>query len=117
MQIIETKRLILRPFEMTDVDDFSVICADEAVMQYIGGGAHDKAQTKIKLKQWIENFNKDGFGLMALIFKESNELIGFCGLIRQKVDSKNYIELGYRLAQHYWGIGISKGGARWFDAG
>jgi len=105
--MITTKRLILRPFEMTDVDSFAPICADEEVMRYIGGGAHDKATTKTKLEFITKSYEQDGFGLLALIFKETNELIGFCGLIRQNVDNKDYIELGYRLAHKYWGMGLA----------
>lgn len=59
-------------------------------MRYIGGGPHDKAMTEIKIKQWIENYKVDGFGLMAVIFKETNQLIGFCGLMRQTVDGADY---------------------------
>ncbi len=53
IKIIETKRLILRPFKLTDVEEFSVICADHEVMQYIGKGAHDKAQTEIRVCQFL----------------------------------------------------------------
>jgi len=32
---IKTKRLILRPFEKEDIEDFAVICADPEVMRYV----------------------------------------------------------------------------------
>jgi len=107
MKNIETKRLIMRPFEMTDVAPFSAICADEEVMRYIGGGVHGEAETKIKIKLWISRYREDGFGLLALNHKKTNEFIGFCGLIRQVVDNKKQFELGYRLARKYWGVGLA----------
>ena len=105
--IIETKRLRLRPFTLLDVEPFSEICADENVMRYIGGGAHDVAKTRENIISWISHFEQKGFGLMALIHKEDNKLVGFCGLMPQTVDGKDYIELGYRLAQDYWGKGLA----------
>lgn len=44
---------------------------------------------------------------MALVMKETNELIGFCGFIHQIVDGDEYLELGYRLDEAYWGQGIA----------
>lgn len=105
--IIETKRLFIRPFKLTDIAAFAPICADEEVMRYIGGGAHDRIETEKRMTNWILSYQQDGFGLMALIHKESKHLIGFCGLIRQTVDGEKYIELGYRLAKDYWHQGLA----------
>lgn len=44
---------------------------------------------------------------MALILKESNVLIGFCGFIHQTIDGDQYIELGYRLDEPCWGSGLA----------
>lgn len=44
---------------------------------------------------------------MALVLKETNELIGFFGFIHQIVDGDEYIELGYRLDEAHWGKGIA----------
>ncbi len=37
-------------------------------------------------------YEKQKYGLMALVMKETNELIGFCGFIHQTVDEVEYIE-------------------------
>ncbi len=107
MKVVETDRLLMRPFCSNDIDVFSAICADPDVMKYIGGGAHDRKQTQIKVAKWIKAYENQGFGLIVLIHKKSNELIGFCGLIKQVVDDKECIELGYRLAKKYWGQGLA----------
>ncbi len=106
-KIVETDRLLMRSFHNSDVNAFSAICADPEVMKYIGGGTHDIEQTQTKITKWIKNYETDGFGLMALIHKKSNDLIGFCGLIKQIVDDEECIELGYRLAKKYWGKGLA----------
>ena len=48
--LLETERLLLRPFQLTDVKAFARICADPEVMKYIGGGAHDMVTTE----KWIK---------------------------------------------------------------
>ncbi|MBA2649606.1 MAG: GNAT family N-acetyltransferase [Legionella sp.] len=105
---IETERLLLRPFTMEDLDDFSRICADPEVMRFIGEGIPlDKEAVKQRMESWISLYKEQGFGLLALTLKENKKLIGFCGLIQQIVDGEAYIELGYRLDRDYWGKGIA----------
>ncbi|MDP1604566.1 MAG: GNAT family N-acetyltransferase [Legionella sp.] len=105
---IETERIILRPFTMNDVDEFAVICADPEVMQFIGTGAPlDKETVQQQMQSWIALYEKQGFGLLALVWKENNRLLGFCGLMQQEVDGQTHIELGYRLEKAFWGKGIA----------
>lgn len=105
---IETGRLILRPFNMADLEAFSLICADPEVMRFIGDGkALDMETVKQRMLSWISSYNEQGFGLLALTLKENNKLLGFCGLIEQVVDGESYVELGYRLDRTFWGKGIA----------
>ncbi len=43
----------------------------------------------------------------AVIFREENRLIGYCGFFRQVVDEVNEIEIGYRLHPDYWNRGLA----------
>ena len=105
---IETARLLLRPFMLDDLDEFALICSDPEVMRYIGqGDTLDKETVKERMISWISAYKENGFGLLALILKENNKLLGFCGLIKQVVDGEPHIELGYRLAQNFWRQGIA----------
>lgn len=107
-RIIEIDSIFLRPFCMDDIEPFAKICANPNVMRYIGDGKpvnHDSIAKKIS--EWIELYEKQKYGLMALVMQETNELIGFCGFIHQIVDEIEYIELGYRLDEAYWGKGIA----------
>ena len=45
--------------------------------------------------------------MLALTLKGNHQLIGFCGLLHQIVDEENFIELGYRLDQAFWGNGMA----------
>jgi ribosomal-protein-alanine N-acetyltransferase len=93
---------------MDDIEPFAKICANPNVMRYIGDGQpvslHIIAE---KISEWIELYEQQKYGLMALVIKETNEFIGFCGLIHQTVDGNECIELGYRLDEAYWRKGIA----------
>lgn len=105
---LETKRLILRAFDLDDLNVFALICADPEVMRFIGNGkALEKEATKELLVWIISQYEELGFGLLAVTLKENNKLLGFCGLIRQTIDNETHIELGYRLDSAFWGQGIA----------
>lgn len=107
-RIIETDRIFLRPFCIDDIEPFAKICANPNVMRYIGDGKPVGLDIIAeKIPEWIELYEKQKYGLMALVIKKTNELIGFCGFINQTVDEVEYIELGYRLDEAYWGKGIA----------
>lgn len=106
--ILETDRLYFRAFSLDDIEPFSEICANPNVMRYIGDGkpADHESITK-KIEEWIQLYEKNKFGLMAIVIKNTNKFIGFCGLMHQTVEDKEYIELGYRLDESYWGRGLA----------
>jgi ribosomal-protein-alanine N-acetyltransferase len=104
--VIETERTWLRPFMLKDVKPFAKICHDPEVMRYIGSGPHNEDITYQKIRKWCSDYERDGFGLFAIIYKKDHALIGFCGLIPQIIDRKKYFELAYRLAKKYWRQGI-----------
>jgi [ribosomal protein S5]-alanine N-acetyltransferase len=105
---IETERLILRPFNLHDLDAFALICADPDVMRFIGNGkAIEKEATKELLVWIVSQYEELGFGLLAVTLKENNQLLGFCGFIKQVIDNETHIELGYRLDSAFWGEGIA----------
>jgi ribosomal-protein-alanine N-acetyltransferase len=110
---IETERLLLRPFNLGDLEAFSLICADPEVMRFIGSGKTlEKEAVKQQMLSWIASYEEQGFGLLALILKENEKLLGFCGLMQQIVDDETYIELGYRLDRAFWGKGIASEAAK-----
>jgi [ribosomal protein S5]-alanine N-acetyltransferase len=101
--ILEINRTYLRPFCINDIDKFSQICANPNVMRYTAAGKPlSRDLIAEKMPRWIESYEKQTYGLMALVMKETNELIGFCGLIHQNVDGQEYIGLGYCLNEEYW---------------
>ena len=96
--LIETKRLILRPIDITDAVDIF----DYAKNQNVGNGAGFKAHESIEeTKSIIETVLK--IDSLAIVLKENNKVIGTIGLPK-KLDS--IYELGYSLSEDYWGKGL-----------
>ncbi|MDJ0800081.1 MAG: GNAT family N-acetyltransferase [Calothrix sp. MO_167.B12] len=64
-------------------------------------------QTQEHIKSIMDSYQENGFGLWATIDKSQSLLIGRCGLITQQVDGQKEVEIGYLLAQEYWGCGLA----------
>jgi ribosomal-protein-alanine N-acetyltransferase len=109
--VLETERLLLRPFTLDDLDDFAAICGDPVVMRfYPAPWTREEAQAFIEAQ--IEAEGQQSWSLRAVIHREDGRLIGFCGLKRQIVEGAEEIEVGYMLRWEYWGRGLAPEAAR-----
>lgn len=104
--MIETKRLILRKMQASDYGDLCKILQDPDVMYaYNGPFSDDEA------KEWFfrqqRRYKNDGFGLFAVVLKESGEMIGQCGLSYQPVGNETVLEVGYLFQKAYWHKGFA----------
>lgn len=85
--ILTTPRLILRRFLESDLDDFSSLMADPEVMRFSIRGPTSKDQSKEFLKNRIlDHYQKYGYGLWAVIYRENGHFIGFSGLMSQTIN-------------------------------
>jgi RimJ/RimL family protein N-acetyltransferase len=105
--LIETDRLILREFQQIDFKELAPILADPKVMKFATTGVHSVEQVQRKIANFIACYEKYGFGKWAVILKESNRLIGYCGIAVEQIDGKDEKELGYRLDSSYWRQGLA----------
>ncbi|MDJ0682035.1 MAG: GNAT family N-acetyltransferase [Xenococcaceae cyanobacterium MO_167.B52] len=112
MIVAETERLILRHFIPTDIDPLALIVADPEVMRFSEKGVKTRAEAEDFLDAMLYHYQKHGFGLYAVIHKESSELIGYCGLLLWTIDDRQETEIGYRLATAYWGSGLATEAAK-----
>jgi len=106
MVFIETHRLELRSWEADDWKRFKPIATDSEVMRYIGHGElWSDERTKQFVTGSIRRFRESGYCLWPLMFKKNQDLIGFCGLTL--LNEPDEIEIGWRLARAYWGMGLA----------
>ncbi|BAZ46466.1 putative acetyltransferase [Chondrocystis sp. NIES-4102] len=107
MQIIETPRLSLRYITISDLEALVPILGDPKVMEFSLLGVHNRQQIRQFIEQRLLSYLETGFGLYAVVYKENQELIGYCGFFIQKVAQQQEVEIGYRLATKYWGQGLA----------
>jgi len=109
--ILETPRLILRPFVADDLDRMAKLMANKDFMRFsMGPMTHE--QTKSFLGKVI-GWDRDGVpSQFAMIVRSSDTLAGYCGFFQQEVDGKMEIEIGYRLQRDFWNRGLATEAAR-----
>ncbi|MBQ4255345.1 MAG: GNAT family N-acetyltransferase [Bacilli bacterium] len=107
MTILETDRLILREMTDDDFDALKKVISDPETMKFYPKPYDDEG-----VNRWIRwckaSYEKRGFGLWAVIFKETNEMIGDCGISMQVIDDEEKPEIGYHLRKDFHRLGIGK---------
>jgi [ribosomal protein S5]-alanine N-acetyltransferase len=111
MPILETPRLILRPFREEDVDLLAELMACPDFMRF-SLGVFSREQTASFLEKLLDWDRRGLPSQFAVIHRRDNRLIGYCGFFHQRVDETNEIEIGYRLHPAYWGQGLATEAAR-----
>ena len=112
MQILETSRLTLRYITSRDAEALMPILGDPEVMRFSIIGVHSPKQIKQFIEQRLLSYLERGFGLYALVHRQNQELIGYCGFFIQSIDQQREVEIGYRLAKKYWGQGLATEAAK-----
>ena len=105
--IIETDRLILREYVEEDYDDLYEMLSDPITMKHYPK-PYDKEGSRRWLNWCINSYKTNGFGLWAMILKETNTFIGDCGLSMQHIDGVWLPEIGYHIKHQYWRNGYGK---------
>ncbi|PSB10955.1 GNAT family N-acetyltransferase [Pleurocapsa sp. CCALA 161] len=112
MHILETSRLTLRYITSRDAEALMTILGDAEVMRFSIIGIHSSKQIKQFIEQRLISYLEYGFGLYALVHKQNQELIGYCGFFIQSIEQQKEVEVGYRLAKKYWGQGLATEAAK-----
>jgi RimJ/RimL family protein N-acetyltransferase len=110
--VIETARLILRPWREADRQPFAAINGDPRVNEWLGGPI-DRAQSNAVMERIQAQIAADGFGFFAAELKAGGRLVGMIGLRRQAdAPPGPCLELGWRLAAEAQGQGLATEGAQ-----
>ncbi|NES78801.1 MULTISPECIES: GNAT family N-acetyltransferase [Okeania] len=107
MAYLETQRLILRDFHQQYLYQLAPILANSKVMKFSHTGILSPLQTKEKIHSFINSYKKNRFEKWAVILKETNKLIGYCGIAIEEIDKVHEQEIGYRFAPEFWGNGLA----------
>jgi ribosomal-protein-alanine N-acetyltransferase len=110
--MLETPRLILRPFTAADLDRLAELMANKDFMRF-SLGPLTREQTQERFLDKVIRWDRDGLpSQFAMIIRSSGALVGYCGFFHHEVDGKMEIEIGYRLDSNFWSRGLTTEAAR-----
>jgi RimJ/RimL family protein N-acetyltransferase len=111
---LTTERLILRPWQESDLVPFAALNADARVMEFMPGTL-DRAASDALVARAQAHFDRHGFGPWAVELRSGDApLIGFVGLMAPSFQARftPCVEVGWRLAFAHWGQGYATEAAR-----
>lgn len=108
--IIETPRLLLRAFDLSDASGFHAMNADAEVLRYTGDEPFANVAAAEAFLRAYDHYQKHGYGRWTVLRKADHAYLGFCGL-RYDPDLEE-TDLGFRLPREYWGQGYATEAAR-----
>lgn len=106
--ILETERLILRPFVGEDVASvFRNWTSDTKVTEFLRWPTHrDISITQKIVDEWIKNYQDLSFYQWAIVLKEINEPIGTISVV--DMDEKTMkVHIGYCIGSQWWHLGYT----------
>ncbi|WP_339861555.1 GNAT family N-acetyltransferase [Paremcibacter congregatus] len=124
---VETDRLVLRPFQETDLAFLDRLHSDPLVMQYILGRPRTPDENRVYLETLLRLERERGLGQRLVIRKADNQPVGRCGfslfygsddkgMMSYTISPDDHgpdsavseiIELGYTFLREEWGKGYA----------
>jgi RimJ/RimL family protein N-acetyltransferase len=110
---IETDCLILRRWQLGDIEPCCQLNTDPRVMEFFPA-ILSRAETEAMISTIEERIDRDGFGFWAAELKEPKSFVGFIGLNvpGYLLPFSPCVEVGWRLAFDRWGKGYAQEEAR-----
>ncbi|WP_424532285.1 GNAT family N-acetyltransferase [Sphaerisporangium viridialbum] len=106
--MLETERLVLRPWREDDLAPFAEMNADPEVMEHFPATL-SRGESDAMVGRITAGLEEHGFGLWAVEVRESGLFAGFTGLVWQRFEAHftPAVEVGWRLAREAWGHGYA----------
>jgi RimJ/RimL family protein N-acetyltransferase len=105
--VIETDRLILRPFTLDDAEAWLPLISLPEIIRYTGdtpANSVEQARESLRSRP-LRDYAVHGYGRLAVIEKSSGRLVGFSGL--KYVEDLHDVDIGYRFLPDCWGKGYA----------
>lgn len=105
--IIETERLILRPWEETEADTLFKYASDPEIGPIAGWPPHTSVENSLGIIRTIFSAPET----YAVVLKDTGEPVGSCGImfadgLHSAAMKPGEAEIGYWIGKPYWGQGF-----------
>jgi [ribosomal protein S5]-alanine N-acetyltransferase len=112
-----TERLRFRPLEAADAEALHAVWGDPEVMRYLpaepSGSLEETAE---RVERHVKRFEETGYGLCAVVERETGGVVGVCGLFPVEWVGPE-LEVAYHFAPGVWNRGYaSEAAAAWVAA-
>ncbi len=112
-EVIETERLLIRPFQSTDLPLFLAFMLDEMATEYLAFPDEQKTENGAKALFWevVESYRtEEPVIALAIVDKENGYFMGSCGI--SPLGEAGVVECYYSLLPKYWGMGFATEAAK-----
>ena len=106
MQVFATDRLTIRRLDARDVAALHAVYGDAEAMRWVGDGqplALERCQEWVRVTE--RNYAARGYGMFTVLARDSDDVVGFCGLVHP--GGQDDAEIKYALNRAYWGQGYA----------
>jgi RimJ/RimL family protein N-acetyltransferase len=104
----ESERLLFKKVQPSNFENWLPFHEEPLSSQYWSGLPKDPTTAcQQQFDRIFERYNENMGGMNALYLKNTNTLIGLCGVLIQEVDSKKEFEIGYSILPKYWRQGFA----------
>jgi len=111
--MLQTPRLLLRPWQESDREPFQRLNADPRVMEFFAAPL-SPADSDRMIDRMQAHIAQHRFGFFAAELRASGEFVGFVGMSHVPFEAHftPCVEIGWRLAAAHWNRGLATEGAR-----
>lgn len=109
--MLQSERLLFREIEESDSEYIAAIMRDEGVQK-----VWEHYFTDEDVKDWIARrragYKNNGIDYLLAINKQTNEVVGQIGLLKETIEGEDVWGIGYILMSRYCGNGYATEGAK-----
>ncbi|MGH3728501.1 MAG: GNAT family N-acetyltransferase [Micromonosporaceae bacterium] len=116
MTVLQTRRLLLRPWDEADLDEFVRLATDPRVVRHIGTGTvWDAERIRERHRGILDHWDQYGYGWRIAVDRADGSVVGLEALNRLGARvpglDESYVEIGWWFAPRVWGRGLAGEGA------
>ncbi len=104
--IISTERLNLEKIEERHFENLYSLVSNKEVQRFFPSTLN-REEAREFFNKVQRRYKEDGYCFLAVLRKQDGAFLGICGLLKQIIDNKFDIEIGYRFLSEYWGNGYA----------